>query len=281
MARVGYAELSGNGYVVHHEHARGAAPLVGSVSGISLGAILREDLRRGETVAVCDVQTDPRLGDPEREAFRSRQIAALVSAALCKGGRMVAAFGANNTTPRDWTAAEITLIRDVAERTWDAVERARVETAILEQEQRLRLALEASAGGSWTWVAATNEVDWDERLRALYGFSPDEPAGYPTVCKGRYQVQGEVFHALEEPTSLNTLELLPRLRRAGVVALKIEGRQRGQAYVTAVTRVWRQALDRLERSPDDWRADAAWLRELARHAEGRQTTLGPYHRSWH
>ena len=176
VTRVGYAELSGNGYAVHHEHARGAAPLVGSVSDISLGAILREDLRRGETVAVCDVQMDARLGDDERQTFQTRQIAAFVAAALFKGGRMVAAFGANNTAPREWTPAEITLIRDVAERTWDAVERARVETAILEQGQRLRLALEASAGGSWTWEVATNHVHWDERLRAIYGFAPDEPA---------------------------------------------------------------------------------------------------------
>ena len=40
-------------------------------------------------------------------------------------------------------------------------------------------------------------------------------------------VADEVYHALEEPTSLNTLELLPRLKQAGVTALKIEGRQRG------------------------------------------------------
>jgi len=176
VTRVGYAELSGSGYVVQHEHTRGVAPLVGSVSDISLGTILREDLRRGETVAVCDVQMDARLGDGERQAFQTRQIAAFVASALFKGGRMVAAFGANNTAPREWTAAEITLIRDVAERTWDAVERARVETAILEQGQRLRLALEASAGGSWTWEVATNHVHWDERLRAIYGFAPDEPA---------------------------------------------------------------------------------------------------------
>jgi putative protease len=134
-------------------------------------------------------------------------------------------------------------------------------------------------------------VRWDEEPggvrrvtlngRLIDRFVPDEPAGYPTVCKGRYDVRGEVFHALEEPTSLNTLELLPRLKAAGVVALKIEGRQRGQAYVSSVTRVWRQALDRLERQPDGWQPDAAWQQELARHAEGRQTTLGPYHRSWH
>ncbi|HWJ06545.1 MAG TPA: peptidase U32 family protein [Steroidobacteraceae bacterium] len=117
--------------------------------------------------------------------------------------------------------------------------------------------------------------------RLIDRFEPDEPAGYPTVCKGRYDVRGEVFHALEEPTSLNTLELLPRLQAAGVVALKVEGRQRGQAYVASVTRVWREALDRLARNPQGWQPDPAWQRELARHAEGRQTTLGPYHRSWH
>jgi O2-independent ubiquinone biosynthesis protein UbiU len=112
-------------------------------------------------------------------------------------------------------------------------------------------------------------------------FAPAEPAGYPTVCKGRYDVGGEVFHALEEPTSLNTLELLPRLAQAGVAALKIEGRQRGAAYVGSVTRVWREAIDQQRRAPQGWQARPQWQDTLASHAEGRQTTLGPYHRAWH
>lgn len=112
-------------------------------------------------------------------------------------------------------------------------------------------------------------------------YSATEPAGYPTVCKGRYRVGGETFHALEEPTSLNTLELLPRLAAAGVAALKIEGRQRGTAYVSTVTRSWRQALDQLRDDPDGWSPRADWQESLSRHAEGRQTTLGPYHRHWH
>lgn len=112
-------------------------------------------------------------------------------------------------------------------------------------------------------------------------FGADEPAGYPTVCKGRYDVGGEVFHALEEPTSLNTMELLPRLAQAGVAALKIEGRQRGVAYVSAVTRAWRQALDRFAVSAEGWTPAAAWQQALSAHAEGQQTTLGPYHRAWH
>ncbi len=112
-------------------------------------------------------------------------------------------------------------------------------------------------------------------------FEPAEPAGYPTVCKGRFAVGGEIFHALEEPTSLNTLELLPRLAQAGVAALKIEGRQRGVAYVGSVTRTWRAALDRYRDAPASWSLQPDWQPSLAKHAEGHQTTLGPYHRAWH
>ena len=134
-------------------------------------------------------------------------------------------------------------------------------------------------------------VRWDEHPDGTRGvrlngilidrFAPKEPAGYPTVCKGRFEVGGEVFHALEEPTSLNTLALIPQLARAGVAALKIEGRQRGVAYVGAVTRTWRTALDRHAADPDRWQPQDAWQKELSAHAEGHQTTLGPYHRSWH
>lgn len=110
-------------------------------------------------------------------------------------------------------------------------------------------------------------------------FAPDERAGYPTLCKGRFQVGGATYHALEEPTSLNTLELLPRLRQMGIAAVKIEGRQRSPAYVAAVTRVWRSAIDQLQdgREVID---DAQWRQTLGRLSEGSQTTLGAYHRSW-
>ncbi len=66
-----------------------------------------------------------------------------------------------------------------------------------------------------------------------------------------------------------------------MVALKIEGRQRGRAYVSAVTRVWREAIDRLRVDPAGWQQKPEWDTALAAHAEGQQTTLGPYHRSWH
>jgi PAS domain S-box-containing protein len=58
----------------------------------------------------------------------------------------------------------------------DITERVRAKEALQEREQRLRLALDASGGGSWTWDARTGRVDWDDRFRTLYGFIAEEPA---------------------------------------------------------------------------------------------------------
>ena len=179
-ARVGYAELGGREYIIRREHTRGAEPLVGTPLRIAVRGALGEALRRGETIVVSDVQTDQRLSDDDRAAFRSRQIAAFVGVARFKDGQMVAAFGVNHDTPRVWTAGEIELVREVAERTWDAVERTRAEAALREQKTRLRLALEASAGGSWTWDPRTNDADWDDAFRAQFGFTPEEPPLFET-----------------------------------------------------------------------------------------------------
>lgn len=132
-------------------------------------------------------------------------------------------------------------------------------------------------------------VRWDQcgdRVEARLGgilidrFEPDEPRGYPTLCKGRFDVEGTVDYAIEEPTSLNTLAILPELVRAGVRAIKIEGRQRSAAYVEQVTRTWRQAIDACIAQPDRYTVQPAWTTALGRLAEGQQHTLGAFSRPW-
>ncbi len=108
----------------------------------------------------------------------------------------------------------------------------------------------------------------------------NENAGYPTLCKGRFNVGKDTFYAIEEPTSLNTLEMLPQLQAAGISAIKIEGRQRSPAYVAQVTKIWRAAMDAYEQNPATYKAKDDWLFELGKVSEGTQTTLGAYHRPW-
>ncbi len=108
----------------------------------------------------------------------------------------------------------------------------------------------------------------------------DNKAAYPTICKGRYDVEGEDYYAIEEPASLNTLELLPRLKEIGVSAIKIEGRQRSPAYTEAVTRVWREALDACLANASAYQVRSEWVDVLSRLSEGQQQTLGAYYRHW-
>jgi putative protease len=111
-------------------------------------------------------------------------------------------------------------------------------------------------------------------------YEDNENAGYPTLCKGRFTIGNNTFHVLEEPTSLNTIGILPELDSIGIKAIKIEGRQRSPAYTQQVTRVWREAIDSFYANPENYQAKAHWSEALNKVSEGSQTTLGAYSRPW-
>ncbi|MCO4756461.1 MAG: U32 family peptidase [Oceanospirillaceae bacterium] len=131
-------------------------------------------------------------------------------------------------------------------------------------------------------------VRWEETDQGLESrlnevlidrYGEGEKAGYPTLCKGRFDVEGNVYHAMEEPTSLNTLDLIPELESIGISAVKIEGRQRSPAYVAQVVNIWRSALDRAKAS-GAYAVQPEWNKGLTDLSEGSTTTIGAYHRSW-
>ncbi|MYN00975.1 U32 family peptidase [Pseudoduganella sp. DS3] len=132
-------------------------------------------------------------------------------------------------------------------------------------------------------------VRWQETPKGLESrlngvlidrYQPNENASYPTLCKGRFEVEGETYYAIEEPASLNTMELLPQLVQMGVKAIKIEGRQRSPAYVAQVTQAWRAAIDACGDGKRRFAIHPSWSAALDRVAEGQQHTLGAYHRKW-
>lgn len=105
-------------------------------------------------------------------------------------------------------------------------------------------------------------------------FDVNEPAGYPTLCKGRFVTGDKTSYLFEEPTSLSIGSLLPELQAAGVTALKIEGRQRGRAYVAAVVAAFRKAVDAVRAG------HAPPPMNLGSLTEGQQETKGVYEKNW-
>ncbi|WP_026381389.1 ubiquinone anaerobic biosynthesis protein UbiU [Afifella pfennigii] len=100
------------------------------------------------------------------------------------------------------------------------------------------------------------------------------PAPYPTLCKGCFSAGEYRGHVFEDPVSLDAATLIAEFAKAGVTALKIEGRQRSRSYTQAVVRSFRKAVE----------AEAAGLpimaNELQRLTEGQTTTAGAYAKTW-
>lgn len=146
------------------------------------------------------------------------------------------------------------------------------------ESPNLNSACSPAKAARWLQTAEGLESRLDGMLIDRY--KANEKSGYPTLCKGRFVVEGEACYAIEEPTSLNTLELLPKLIEMGLGAVKIEGRQRSSAYVEQVTRVWRKTIDHWLSDPQLFRIHPKWHMDLSRLSEGYPQTLVALHRPW-
>jgi signal transduction histidine kinase len=100
-------------------------------------------ISEGGTWVVEDAGTAAGIGDEERAYYLSVGVTAWVDVPLVKSGRIQAALCVVQTQPRAWTAVEIALAEETAERCWAAIERGRAEAALRESEERYRGLFEA------------------------------------------------------------------------------------------------------------------------------------------
>ncbi|PVH30795.1 ubiquinone anaerobic biosynthesis protein UbiU [Pararhodobacter oceanensis] len=108
----------------------------------------------------------------------------------------------------------------------------------------------------------------------IHRTAKNAPAPYPTLCKGCFSAGEKTGHLFEDPVSLNAEALIPQLLKAGVTALKIEGRQRSKSYVAQVVGNFRAAVDALA----EGRPMPKGM--LTRLSEGQAMTTGAYRKTW-
>jgi PAS domain S-box-containing protein len=176
-SRVGYGEVEETAryFTTERNWTDGTvAHQTGTHDLAAFGPEIHSALKRAETLVVNDVTTDPRTNSPDHlAAFAYLETAAAITVSLIKRGRMVAALYVHNRAPRLWSDTEAKLVRDVAERTWDAVERARSEAALRASEDRLRLAIDAGRMAVWEHDTATDQVTASPELNRLLGYSAE------------------------------------------------------------------------------------------------------------
>jgi signal transduction histidine kinase len=102
-------------------------PARGSVA--EFGPYLLTTLRQGRPVVVDDIDTDPNFTS-FAEPYEKLAIRSIMVVPLIRDGRLRGNLNVAHTAARRWTPEDLMVVTDVAERTWDALERARAEEAL-------------------------------------------------------------------------------------------------------------------------------------------------------
>jgi len=94
-----------------------------------------DQLRAGQAMVVHDILLDPFTAD-YRAAYAELGVRANMAVALVKGGRISAILSVHDTVARRWSASDVQSARDMAERTWAALENASTQSELRDANRR-------------------------------------------------------------------------------------------------------------------------------------------------
>jgi len=172
--RAAYTELKADNEIMAVARdwtSPGTSSVAGEYRIDEFGTFFMGPLRKGRPSAIEDALTDPRISRAMYEStWSSIGVRAGLACPLVKQGRLVAAIFVHQSGPRAWAEGEVSLVAEVGERTWEAVERARAEEAPQTNEKRMR-------GQKEAFQAAINGAKLEDSLAILAGLVTEETAG--------------------------------------------------------------------------------------------------------
>lgn len=137
-SRCAYAdvEADGNRFTIYRDYTDGCPSSAGSYALNDFGEEAVRLLQSGETLIISDVDSQL-TAEGGGDTFRSIGIQAIICCSLVKNGNLVAMMAVHQIESRQWTDDEVALIREVVERCWSTIERARAQKIALRTEKRL------------------------------------------------------------------------------------------------------------------------------------------------
>ena len=172
----GIVDAEAETITVERDWTTDSAPsLAGTLRFRDFGSYI-DDLKRGETVVVADVRTDPRT-QAFAGALEKRSARSFVNTPVFEHGRFVALLYVSSGHPRAWSESDLSFVREVAARTRAATARREAESAMRAREAELRLVADAMP-----FLVAFVDRELNYRLvnaayRAWFDLSPREMVG--------------------------------------------------------------------------------------------------------
>ncbi|MET0240974.1 MAG: GAF domain-containing protein [Sphingobium sp.] len=100
-----------------------------------VGRVVDREWTSGAVVRYDDIATDPRIEPEVVDSYLLPQIRSFVSVPLLFDGRVQCALSVQHWQARPWRDSEIAMLREIAERTWVSLGRARAQAELEERER--------------------------------------------------------------------------------------------------------------------------------------------------
>lgn len=197
--RTGFFELDGGDTATYGPGwVNGTLPLLtGSFDASETGAGYLAEVRAGRTQGIADLDQDPVT---THSMFIEIGARTGIRTPIIRNGRWRAGLDVHQARVREWIPEDIALIREVADQTWDAVERQRADAAL----RKSRAQLERQAQFLDTTLSSVSDLIlmWDQdghvvyanrALERLWDMTPaqylgktTEELGYPPELNERF-----------------------------------------------------------------------------------------------
>jgi len=136
------------------------------------------ELKQGHPIYVEDIRNDPRANSSEvQAAYSTLNARTALAVPLLKSDKLIALLYLHSAEPRTWTGDELTLVEDIAKRTWIAVEKARAEADLRETEARFRVIAESLPALVWIIDLELRLTYTNDRWPTFSGLPPAEALG--------------------------------------------------------------------------------------------------------
>ena len=200
---------------------------VPSVSGIhkisDYSSITSAEIQTGKTIVNHDSKIDPRTVDDFEKVYSPNFERSYVAVPLFREKQWVGSFWVSDNHPRQWTRPEVSLIEEIAERTWSAVERLRIDRALRQSEERFRQAADAANALVYEIYLLKGETAVVYGMERVVGYSPDEAV-----------LTSDWWHSLIHPEDLpsHLTQLEDTIQRAGKYVTEYRVRRKDGIYIT-------------------------------------------------